>query len=97
MWNSLRILWRKGKYYKVIDSLLIFLLFDVTVTKKFFFTNHSETTPEVQSSAVQEENIEKCYEPEKIFWRQKIKPKYQLDPEKFLIPALVWGPMNQGL
>ena len=93
-------LWRKGKYYKVIDSLLFFLLFDVTVTKKFFFSNQAQNTEEPQTFQVAEKLSSfdgKCFEPEKIFWRQKIKPKYQLDPEKFLIPALVWGPMNQGL
>ena len=37
-----------------------------------------------------------CIAPTPIDWTSEITPKYQMNPEKFLIPALIWGPMNQG-
>jgi len=36
-----------------------------------------------------------CVAPAQIDWTEKTEPKYKLDPEKYLIPALIWGPMNQ--
>jgi hypothetical protein len=36
-----------------------------------------------------------CVSPAVIDWHTPMEPKYQLDPNRFLIPALIWGPMNQ--
>lgn len=38
---------------------------------------------------------QKCVSPALIDWNEPVEPKYKLDSTKFLIPALIWGPMNQ--
>ena len=40
--------------------------------------------------------MEHCVAPAVIDWTEHTEPKYKLDPNKYLIPALIWGPMNQG-
>ena len=45
------------------------------------------------ATPINDEN--KCVGPEEIDWNSKITPIYNLNPNKFLIPALIWGPMNQ--
>lgn len=39
--------------------------------------------------------MEHCVAPAEIDWAEHTEPKYKLDPNKYLIPALIWGPMNQ--
>ena len=41
--------------------------------------------------------FKKCVSPALIDWNEPVEPKYKLDSTKFLIPALIWGPMNQGM
>ena len=41
--------------------------------------------------------LKKCVSPALIDWNEPVEPKYKLDSTKFLIPALIWGPMNQGM
>lgn len=38
---------------------------------------------------------QKCVAPADIDWSSSVDPIYKLNPNKFLIPALIWGPMNQ--
>jgi len=40
-------------------------------------------------------NNQKCVAPSEIDWSTQVDPIYKLNPNKFLIPALIWGPMNQ--
>ena len=40
--------------------------------------------------------LKHCVAPADIDWAEHTDPKYKLDPNKYLIPALIWGPMNQG-
>jgi hypothetical protein len=38
---------------------------------------------------------ESCFEPINFKELKKIKPKYQTNPNRFMVPILIWGPNNQ--
>jgi len=52
-------------------------------------------SPSKQASSSSPIESTHCVAPAQIDWTEKTEPKYKLNPEKYLIPALIWGPMNQ--
>lgn len=53
-------------------------------------------SPSNQASSSSPIETAHCVAPAQIDWTERTEPKYKLNPEKYLIPALIWGPMNQG-
>ena len=55
------------------------------------------TSRDLKMTYQEKTRFKKCVSPALIDWNEPVEPKYKLDSTKFLIPALIWGPMNQGM
>ena len=55
-------------------------------------TDYYEDYPD---GLIDELRAKNCPHPQMIHWKHYVKPIYEMDREKFLIPILNWGPNNQ--
>lgn len=54
-----------------------------------------QNVDEDETNINQETESQFCVSPEKIDWDVPVTPLYQTNTEQFLMPVLIWGPMNQ--
>ena len=54
-------------------------------------------TESTTSATTTEELSERlsCVSPASQDWNNQVEPLYKTNPSRFILPALIWGPMNQ--
>jgi len=58
----------------------------------------TDTTTESTTSATTTEKLSErlsCVSPASQDWNNQVEPLYKTNPSRFILPALIWGPMNQ--
>lgn len=58
----------------------------------------TETTTATTSSQQSTEKLSErlsCVSPATQNWENQVEPLYKTNPSRFILPALIWGPMNQ--